>query len=161
MKLPKIGLRIIKTALATFLSCLFAYIRNQNPILIVITAIICMKNTKDLMYSESKNRLIGTIIGTVWSIVIILLIRKEWVETHSILYYTIISFALIFVIYSLVLFKLESSVTMACVVFFSIVLNHINDSNPLLYGLQRFIDTTTGIAIALVLNLALPNHYEE
>ena len=39
-----------------------------------------------------------------------------------------------------------------CVVFLCITVAHGNDANPLAFCIARIIDTTVGIAIALVIN---------
>ena len=63
-----------------------------------------------------------------------------------------ISILLIPVIYTTVLINKKKSTYFSCVVFLSIVVNHLSDKNPYFFVFNRVLDTMIGIVIALVIN---------
>ena len=70
----------------------------------------------------------------------------------SFLHYTIISVMLVPIIYTTVLIKQKKASYFSCVVFLSIVVNHLMDENPFLFVLNRSLDTLIGIFVGLFLN---------
>ena len=57
------------------------------------------------------------------------------------------------VIYTTVLIHKKNASYFSCVVYLSIVVNHLGDANPFLFVLDRSIDTLIGIAVGLFVNL--------
>ena len=70
----------------------------------------------------------------------------------SFLHYCIISIALIPIIYTTVVIKQKKASYFSCVVFLSIVVNHLMDENPYIFVANRSLDTLIGIFVGLVLN---------
>ena len=56
-----------------------------------------------------------------------------------------------------VIFKKKQASYFSCVVFLSIVVNHVTDANPYLFVWNRFLDTVIGIVIGVGINtVSLP-----
>ncbi len=71
---------------------------------------------------------------------------------YEVLRCLLLSVLLIPIINFSVLIKQEKGTFLMCVVFICITVTHGSDGNPLAFGIARIIDTTVGIAIALVIN---------
>jgi hydroxymethylpyrimidine pyrophosphatase-like HAD family hydrolase len=56
------------------------------------------------------------------------------------------------IIYTTILIKKKQASYFSCVVFLSIVVNHVTDSNPYLFVWNRFLDTMIGIVIGVGVN---------
>ena len=66
----RIGMRSIKTGLAVFICLvLYTYIPLKDPILAVLVSISAIQNNINDSVTFSKNRLIGTFLGTVIGII--------------------------------------------------------------------------------------------
>ena len=75
------------------------------------------------------------------------------------LYFThFISAMIVLVLYTTVLIKKKQASYFSCVVFLSIVVNHVTDANPYLFVWNRFLDTVIGIVIGVGINtVSLPH----
>lgn len=67
-------------------------------------------------------------------------------------YYLILALLMIPIIYTNVYFKVQSSTYISCVVFLSITVSHGKDVAPMLFALNRVIDTFIGIFVSLIIN---------
>jgi hypothetical protein len=56
------------------------------------------------------------------------------------------------ILYTTILIKKKQASYFSCVVFLSIVVNHVTDSNPYLFVWNRFLDTMIGIVIGVGVN---------
>lgn len=65
---------------------------------------------------------------------------------------TLVSVMIVIVLYTTVLIKKKQASYFSCVVFLSIVVNHVGDSNPFLFVWNRFLDTVIGIMIGIGVN---------
>ena len=70
-------------------------------------------------------------------------------EPPELVYGTLVSFAIILVLYTTVLIRKKKASYFSCVVFLSIVVNHITDDNPYLFVFNRGLDTMIGIALGM------------
>ena len=62
--MPKIGMRIIKSAVAVFICFLIYLIRGEGlPFYSTIAAIMCMQPGISNTRTASRNRIIGTFVG--------------------------------------------------------------------------------------------------
>ena len=80
---------------------------------------------------------------------------------HTPLYYLIVSLCIIPLIYVTVLIKKSSASYITCVVFLSITVSHVTDSNPYLFVFNRVLDTLVGIFLALAVNKIIPYRNRE
>ena len=72
--------------------------------------------------------------------------------TLTLLRYLFLSISLIPIINFSVWVKQEKGTFLMCVVFLCITATHGNDESPLAFAIDRIIDTTIGIFIALFIN---------
>lgn len=154
--MPGIGARMVKSAVAVFLCCLFYMIVRRDGIVFYsqLSALWCMQPLKDSMWGKAIQRTIGTAIGAAAGLIVILfdkmLIRPGLVGDIS--YSILIAAAIIMVLYITVVLKKRDTSYFSCVVFLSIVVNHIGDANPYIFVWNRVLDTMIGIVLGMLVN---------
>ena len=147
-------MRIIKTVIAVFLCFVIDLLLGyQAPFYSVIAAILCMQQDARNSLAVALERTIGTLIGGVWGLLILLLMQLLSVSWQSIVQYAIISLFLIPVIYSTVLLRQTGATYITCVVYLCITVVHAEDVNPLDFAVGRVVATLIGIAVSLLVNL--------
>jgi hypothetical protein len=147
-------MRIIKSALGVLIcfAIYFARGKQGTPFYSALAVLWCIQNqTKDTV-RNALQRTLGTFIGDVFGLAYILLKLKFPEIGDSFWNYTMISLILIPIIYTTVLINQKKASYFSCVVFLSIVVNHLMDENPYLFVLNRSLDTLIGIFVALILN---------
>lgn len=156
VKFPKIGMRIIKTAIAVFICFVIDMFRTTSmPFYSAIAAILCMQPDVKDSWKVAATRTIGTIIGGAYGVLLLMLLQAFNTVNIPILHYTILTVALMPLIYITVLLKQKSATYITCVVFLSITITHIGDASPYLFALSRVIDTLIGVFVSLGIN-AIP-----
>lgn len=153
-KLPHIGMRIIKSAFGVLI-CFAIYLlrgREGTPFYSALAVLWCIQNQTKNTIGNAIQRTIGTGIGAAYGLIYILVKRQIPIPDESFLNYLIISLALIPIIYTTVVIKQKKASYFSCVVFLSIVVNHLMDSNPYIFVANRTLDTLIGIFVGLVLN---------
>ena len=163
--LPRIhvGLRTIKTIVVVFLSLCLAYARQgfANPLYISIAAILCIQPTLESSRKAGTNRLIGTLVGGFWGIVVFLVNLYIIPDAHIILKYAFISIALIPMIYTDIMVKRASVVATSAVVYLIITVSPVGNMTSLQFVYNRLLDTFMGFAIAMAVNwVKLPSEAE-
>ena len=157
IEIPGIGMRIIKSSIAVLLCFVVDYFRHGAGIVFYsqLSALWCMQATKENTIKNAKQRMLGTFIGTFYGFIYIVIKQffQTKTETYDYIGSLIISGMVILVIYTAVLIKKKQASYFSCVVFLSIVVNHIGDSNPYLFACNRFLDTVIGIVIGVLVNL--------
>lgn len=154
--IPLPGQRIIRSAVAVAL-CLLVYIlrgRQGIPFYSAIAALQCMQPyTKD-MRGVARKRILGTVIGAAWGLLLLLLeiaaVRGGTPDES--LHYVLIPLILILDLYSTVLLKVQEMAYFSGVVFLAITVNHFSDANPYLFAFNRLLDTVIGVVIASAVN---------
>ena len=152
---PGIGMRIIKSALAVALCMVVNIIRGEDGMVFYsqLAALWCIQMYRSNTLSNALQRMIGTIVGAVYGLIYILIYPDSVSGGYGVLFSIIsVFFGVILVIYSTVLINKKQASYFSCVVFLSIVINHIGDINPYRFVWNRFLDTMIGIVIGLVLN---------
>lgn len=155
-KLPGVGLRITKSAVAVALCYIVSFLRGESGIVFYsqLAALWCIQMYRENTWKNAGQRFIGTVIGALYGLIFIL-IRRSWSVPLRYEYYIealVISLMIIAVIYTTVLIKKKQASYFSCVVFLSIVVNHIGDANPYLFVWNRFFDTVIGILIGIFVN---------
>lgn len=148
-----LGLRAAKTSIAVFICVLLAIILNRSDMFFAsIAAIICMRQTYDETYHAGRRRLIGTLIGGIVGLIVLLI-------SHNIpykLYFTSIfaPFFILIVIYICNFVNFKGSVEIGCIVLLSVIMLHsdIAYKNTFLYVIDRVLDTSLGIVVAMFVN---------
>ena len=148
----KLGLRAIKTAISVFLCLLIAYILNRTDTLFAsIAAIICLQPTYNKTFSSGLQRLVGTLIGGVVGYLILLTIYKLPFKEFTTL--LVAPIAILIVIYICNLISQPASVSISCIVVLSVVMwPDGNISDTLMYVINRVLDTSMGIVVAMLVN---------
>lgn len=161
-QIPKIGLRIIKSAVAVFLCYLFNYFRGENGIVFYsqLSVLWCIQSYISTTKQNANQRIAGTFIGAGFGLVVLLfflLIRNAELQVSDFSMYLIkgliTSVVIIFVLYATVILNKKNASYFSCVVFLSIVVIHGGDNNPFIFTLNRVIDTMVGILIGVAVNL--------
>ncbi|MDQ5983157.1 MAG: hypothetical protein RUMPE_00155 [Eubacteriales bacterium SKADARSKE-1] len=150
----KLGLRALKTAISVLLCLLIAIIFHRSDMFFAsIAAIICMQQTYDQTYSAGIHRLIGTIIGGAIGLASLLIIKYTPYNEYSDLIFA--PLCILSVIYICNVIEYKNSVVIGCIVALSVILQHseLNAyTNTFMYVINRVIDTSIGIIIAMLVN---------
>lgn len=157
MKLPKVGMRMIKSSIAVFVCFLISFLRPDGmPFYSAIAAILCMQPDVSDSIKIALTRTVGTLIGGILGIFVLLIFQSKLLPEMLLLKYFIVSLLIIPLIYITVLFKKPSASYITCVVFLSVVISHGNDINPFMFGINRIIDTLLGIGVSIIINTLIP-----
>ena len=160
-RIPRIGMRITKSAVAVALCYLVFFIRGNNGILFYsqLAALWCIQTNVENSRQNGIQRFLGTVIGAVYGLLYLLLrtgVQNRWpgvVKADGIF----ISLMIIVILYTTVLIKKKQASYFCCTVFLSIVVNHVADVNAFVFVFNRLLDTAIGIAIGMGVNaFALP-----
>lgn len=159
-KIPKIGMRIIKSAVAVFICFLIDYLRNESGIVFYsqLSALWCMQASKKNTIKNAKQRFIGTIIGTIFGFIYIVVkinLFRNFNLDYDYIAAAVISVMIVVIIYTTVLVNKKQASYFSCVVFLSIAVNHIGDMHPYLFVWNRFLDTAIGILVGVGVNLLI------
>lgn len=162
---PPIGMRIVKSALGVFLCFLIDIFRNGDGIAFYsqLAVLWCMQDYKKDTFMQAKQRLLGTVIGAIYGL-IILLLRPGFHLGSGILFELLwgllISVFIVIILYHTVVINRKQASYFSCVVFLSIVVNHLTDANPFLFVWNRFLDTVIGLAVGVLVNcFSLPREH--
>lgn len=152
-KLPKIGLRTIKSGIAVFLCLLLL---PNEPFFACLTAVICLQDTVYNSINMGINRGAGTIIGATFGLLFLFLFRS--LELHipnhylsKLIIYLIIASGIILMIYICVFIKRPGAINITCIAFLGVTTAHAY-SDPLYYATNRIIETLLGIIISILVN---------
>ncbi|MBQ1491726.1 MAG: FUSC family protein, partial [Blautia sp.] len=116
--IPLPGQRIFRSALAVAVCLLIYVLRGHQgiPLYSALAAMQCMQPyTKDSR-GVGKKRILGTIIGAFWGLLMLLLELHFW-EVEEELHYILIPLMLVLVLYSTVLLKVPETAFLSGTVF--------------------------------------------
>lgn len=154
--IPLPGQRIIRSAVAVGLCLLVDVLRGHQgiPLYSAIAAMQCMQPYTRDMKGVARKRILGTIIGAVWGLLLLLteiaLARGDLPDER--LHYVLVPLTLVLVLYSTVLLKVQEMAYFSGVVFLVITINHFTDANPYFFAFNRLLDTVIGVLVASVVN---------
>ncbi len=154
IELPRIGQRIIKSGVAVFLCYLVDILRSGTPFYSALASIQCMQPYKTSSKAMAKQRIDGTLIGAFYGLIVILIELKflNTIEYSVFWSYALVAAVVVLVLYTTVLLGKKSASYFSCVVYLSITMIHITDSNPYLFVFNRVADTFIGLAIGMAIN---------
>lgn len=160
-KLPPVGARIIKSAIAMALCYAVDYLRGESGIIfyIQLSALWCIQSYISTTKKNAIQRTIGTCIGAVFGLIVLLIVtylKNKFELSHAIYYFInafLISITIVPLIWITVALKKKQACYFSCVVFLSIVVIHMADENCFLFVWNRFLDTMIGIIIGVTVNL--------
>ena len=157
-RLPRIGQRITKTAVAVFLCLLVCTLRGLEGMAMsaesCITAIICMqpyvRDTRDYAF----NRVAGTLIGSFWGLLFLLmcLFIPELAGMKPLLY-AMMGVGVMASLYSTVVLRMPDASSLAAIVFICIVIAFPEIESPLQQAFNRVLDVLLGTFIAIGVNV--------
>lgn len=153
--IPGIGMRIIKSAIAVSLCVLVNLVRGESGIVFYsqLAALWCIQMYRNNTISNALQRTTGTVVGAVYGLLYILIYPKLNYYHSGVLVEAICLFvSIVMVLYTTVLIHRNQSSYFSCVVFLSIVINHIGDVSPYSFVWNRFLDTMIGIVIGICVN---------
>lgn len=156
-----IGMRTIKTVVAVMICGVFGWAIGQPPLFSMFAAVVCVQNKTNDSILSGFNRMIGTIIGGLYSV---LTVYASWIvhiSQESLLFYMIVSGMLIPVIITTLYFRKPTTTSLACIVFIAISLSDFYGMNPLFAALWRTFDTCVGIFVVLCIEICFPYRPKE
>lgn len=154
--LPPIGMRIIKSSIGVLLGFIIYLLRGKQgaPFYTALSVLWCMQPYSSNAKANAIQRTIGTGIGAAYGLIMIL-VEYYFISFDSEFFrYLMISLLIIPVIYTTVIINKKNASYFSCVVFLSIVVNHLSDRNPYYFVFNRVLDTLIGIGLALLINTA-------
>ena len=156
-KLPKLGMRSIKTFIATLLAILISNIlRFESPFFTTLSAFMCIQGSIVETSETAIKRGIGTLVGGVFSLVYLVFMPNN-------IY--LIPLGLFVIIYLCNLLDKTNLISPASVVFLAISskVNTTENFDPKTYVISRVWETFIGILIAIIINnfIAPPNPFKK
>jgi len=156
-----VGMRIIKSVIAIYLSIMISVAIDGQPAIAAVAAFICTRTSDEATVDMGKYRAIGTLIGAVYSVLFIIIIKIFNIELFGQGYYIMVSLLLIPVIKTTLWLKIADATVIACVVVLLTLLNYVKDGDPYVRILYRLVDTVIGVIIAIIVNKILPHKKAE
>jgi uncharacterized membrane protein YgaE (UPF0421/DUF939 family) len=142
-KLPKIGMRNIKTAISVMLCIIILkQFSDNSSFYACIASVIVMQNTVESSWKAGISRMIGTLIGAGVGICLSLIGFSNVIIT---------GIGITLIIYFANLLKQNSSISIACIVYLAIMVN-VKNTTSLSYTIMRTAETFVGILIAVIVN---------
>lgn len=145
-----IGMRTLKTGIAVTLCCILTRFAVDNMFYCATACVVTMQDTIKTSFKMGSQRVLGTLIGGIVGFLLVLISPADPI---------LCGIGIMIVIKCCETLKL-SSLVVSSVTFFSLYLGYIN-SAPLVYSVQRVIDTSVGVIMGLIINyiVARPNYY--
>lgn len=155
-KSARIGSRIIKSSVGIMLCYAVYLLRGKSgiPFYSMLAVLWCIQPYTNKTLAMALQRTVGTIIGAVYGLITILLEIYILPVYDNVFGYIINALMIIPVLYTTVMLNKKNASYFSCVVFLSITVIHLMDSNPFIFVLNRVLDTFIGIGIGLVVNSA-------
>lgn len=169
--LPRIGMRVIKTAVAVMVSyALFlpfgltyreelgGVLGQMGPLYACIACIICTQSTLGQTFRQGISRLIGVIVGGALGTATLLLgpaLENLWVKT------LVLGAVCVAGVWICLLIKRPTACGMACILPCVILITGVTGVTRYYYAAARMIETVVGLLVALAVNTALPDHRPE
>ena len=157
-RLPKIGMRNIKTALAAALCALIYYFWNRSPAFACIGAIFGMGSNLENSKLHGGNRLFGTVIGGLLGMALFRVYLAFYPEGgHTLLLVPLVfigTVALIVLCQLLWVGGVQPGGVVLCIILFSTPVE-----SYVAYALNRILDTGIGVIVALAVNSMFPGGF--
>jgi len=169
---PKIGLRIVKAAVAVFLCLVFDILvriifKDEarvwfSPFFSSLAAVYSLNNRKENSLHLAKIRSFGSILGGVFAVVYLFFVSlicervnsSDNLVIYDMVYYCFISIGILFLIYLTVLFKLNEMAFIATLTFLATSVGNLSEMPFYVYAINRTASTIIGVFISLGVNLS-------
>ena len=154
-RLPHLGQRIVKTAVAVLICLLLYWLRGYRggnmPTECMITAIICMQPDVRDTRTYAVNRLIGTLIGSVWGLLLLLFFNLSALPILAV--YGCMALGVALALYTTVVFRRPDASGLAAIIVLCIVISYPDVTAPLGDALRRVLDVFIGTLVAVCVNV--------
>ncbi len=152
--LPPIGMRIVKSSVGVMLGFVTYFLRGCQgaPFYTALSVLWCMRPYDSDSKNMAMQRVTGTFLGGLYGLIFLLIVRHTPLGSYEFLRFMLIGLCIVPIIYTTVALNRRNASYFACVVFLSITVMHVTDSNPYLFVLNRVLDTLIGIVIGIVVN---------
>lgn len=152
MKLGRIGMRTVKTALAVFLTLVVSdLLQIGNPFFVVIAAILSMEPSVSESLTAGRDRILGTVVG---GFVALVFSYFDIPGSSSIF----IAIGVVLVIYISNLLGISGTIKISTIVFVSILINY-EEGSRIAFTIYRIGDTLLGLVIGTLVNyFIVPPH---
>lgn len=152
-KLPRIGMRVIKTIISVSIIVFTYSLIDRNPCFACIGAVFGMGSALDEGKRAGGNRFIGTLVGGVIALCFYPLYHFEPLGIPGWIYLTL---GLFCVLYISQLLGVHGSIQPGSVVYYVVIFT-VPQTNFVIYTINRIIDTGIGVALSLVLSHLFPS----
>ena len=153
-KIPFPGMRNLKTAFGAVLCfVLYELIGRPGVMLAMLAVFICMQDSVDKSLLAGKDRIIGTLLGGTFG----MLIGFFHVAEMSLLVFGgLIFLVIVLVIFICSLLRMGEPIIIGLVTFLFIAFElRVSDVAPFLHALERTLDTGIGVVVAVLINLCV------
>lgn len=149
------GMRTVKSAVAVLICLCIGTLRGESgmPFYSAIAAVLCMQPDIVGSLKTAAQRTLATLIGGFMGLMLLLLERYVLPPLPLLLHYVLVAVAIIPLIHMTVMMKKTDVSYVTCVVFLSVVISHASDLSPLLFSVNRMLDTLIGIVVSLLVNI--------
>lgn len=144
LELPHIGSRNIKTALSV-LVCLVFW---PNSLFAAIASVICVQDTVENSLNIGINRLVGTLLGGILGVIFLYITNGLHLQNVLPL---VVSIGVSLIIYICNLIKKPSACSISSITLMSILVSQ-SYNDPLVYSIQRTVETAFGVIVAILIN---------
>lgn len=168
LKIPKVGMRTIKTAVAVMLSYLLfvpfdlmyreeygGHLGADGTPICRIACIVCMQSSLGQTVRQGVSRLIGVAIGGALGV---LALTLGPVLSHPAVQTLTLGAVCVAGIWTGLLLKRPAACPMACIVPCVILIGGHTGVERYYYAAARIIETVVGVAVAFGVNALLPDH---
>lgn len=157
VKIPRVGHRILKSSFSVLLCFIVYLIRGREgiPFYSMLAALWCIRPYIGSSLEMALQRTLGTFVGAGFGLLVLLIKLSCLPQNHfgnELIYDVLVALAIIPIIWLTVLLHHQNASYFSCVVFLSIVVNHVGDDNPYIFVLNRVLDTMIGIVIGIGIN---------
>lgn len=156
-RVPKVGLRTIKTVLSATLVALVYGITGRNPCFACIGAVFGLGSVVREGLKNGGNRFIGTLIG---GLIVMPVYWCSHLSGWPIPEWLWIAMGLFLVLYVSQIFGAHGGIQPGAVVFF-VVMETVIPERFVTYTIARIIDTGIGMLFSLAINVLFPSPLEE
>ena len=166
-RVPRIGMRVIKTAVAVVLSYLVfvpfrllyreelgGVLGQLGPLYACIASIICLQSSLGQAVQLGVSRLIGIGVGSVLGVATLLLgpaLDNPWIKAP------VLGAVCVAGVWLCLLLKRPGACVMACILPCVILITGVTGVTRYYYAAARIIETLVGLFIALGVNALLPD----
>lgn len=154
----KIGMRTIKTLLAVAICIIsLAFMGVPDPFFACIATIFVIQGDKDGSVQNAKNRVWGTLFGSIISNIVFLCL--SFLPYNAYVQALAACLSIFLLIQIALYFKKPAAIFPGCIVICAILCTTTNIQMPFIYGIKRTAYTLYGAIVGLVVNLYVYPHH--